>query len=91
MSCVHADGVAEIIGEPYGTLILTLSVTTIEVLSISAVMLRGENHPVLVRDTLFFRGDDHSGRHGRVCAFWSGTGGTRNRSTICRAPIPILA
>jgi len=49
----HADGLAEIIGEPYGTLILTLSVTTIEVLSISAVMLHGENNPTLVRDTLF--------------------------------------
>ena len=49
----HADGVAEIIGEPYGTLVLTLSVTTIEVLSISAVMLHGANNPTLVRDTLF--------------------------------------
>ncbi|HEY2835278.1 MAG TPA: hypothetical protein VGI89_01830 [Rhizomicrobium sp.] len=49
----HADGLAEILGEPYGTLILTLSVTTIEVLSISAVMLHGENNPTLVRDTLF--------------------------------------
>src|SRR5579871_3741479 len=41
----HADGLAEILGEPYGTLILTLSVTAIEVLSISAVMLHGENNP----------------------------------------------
>ena len=49
----HADGLAEILGEPYGTLILTLSVTTIEVLSISAVMMHGENNPALVRDTLF--------------------------------------
>jgi Ca2+:H+ antiporter len=49
----HADGVAEALGEPYGTLILTLSVTTIEVLSISAVMLHGANNPTLVRDTLF--------------------------------------
>lgn len=50
----HADGLAEIVGEPYGTLILTLSVTTIEVASISAVMLEGtHNHPALVRDTLF--------------------------------------
>ena len=49
----HADGLAEMLGEPYGTLILTLSVTTIEVLSISAVMLHGENNPALVRDTLF--------------------------------------
>ena len=49
----HADGLAEILGEPYGTLILTMSVTTIEVLSISAVMLHGANNPALVRDTLF--------------------------------------
>jgi Ca2+:H+ antiporter len=50
----HADGLAEIVGEPYGTLILTLSVTTIDVASISAVMLDGaSNHPTLVRDTLF--------------------------------------
>jgi Ca2+:H+ antiporter len=49
----HADGVAELLGEPYGTLVLTLSVTAIEVMSISAVMLHGENNPTLVRDTLF--------------------------------------
>jgi len=50
----HADGLAEIVGEPYGTLILTLAVTAIEVVSISAVMLEGaRNHPTLVRDTLF--------------------------------------
>ena len=49
----HADGIADVLGEPYGTLVLTFSVTTIEVLSISAVMLHGENNPTLVRDTLF--------------------------------------
>ncbi len=49
----HADHVAEILGEPYGTLVLTLSVTAIEVMSITAVMLHGENNPTLVRDTLF--------------------------------------
>jgi Ca2+:H+ antiporter len=49
----HADKVAEILGEPYGTLVLTLAVTAIEVMSISAVMLHGENNPTLVRDTLF--------------------------------------
>ncbi len=43
----------EVLGEPYGTLVLTLSVTTIEVLSISAVMLHGANNPTLVRDTLY--------------------------------------
>ncbi len=49
----HADHLAELLGEPYGTLIMTLCVTAIEVLSISAVMLHGENNPTLVRDTLF--------------------------------------
>lgn len=49
----HADHIAEILGEPYGTLVLTLAVTAIEVMSISAVMLHGDNNPTLVRDTLF--------------------------------------
>lgn len=49
----HADHLAERLGEPYGTLILTLAVTSIEVLSISEVMLHGANNPTLARDTLF--------------------------------------
>jgi Ca2+:H+ antiporter len=49
----HADRIAEVLGEPYGTLVLTLSVMAIEVMSISAVMLHGANNPTLVRDTLF--------------------------------------
>jgi Ca2+:H+ antiporter len=49
----HAEGLAERLGEPYGTLILTLSVTSIEVMSITAVMLHGENNPTLARDTMF--------------------------------------
>lgn len=53
MSVVRqAEHIAVLLGEPYGTLILTLSVTFIEVMSISAVMLHGENNPTLVRDTL---------------------------------------
>ncbi len=49
----HADGLAVILGEPYGTLILTISVISIEVVMISAVMLTGGNNPTLARDTLF--------------------------------------
>jgi Ca2+:H+ antiporter len=49
----HAEQLAERLGEPYGTLILTLSVTSIEVVSISAVMLHGANNPTLARDSLF--------------------------------------
>jgi Ca2+:H+ antiporter len=49
----HADHLAIRLGEPYGTLILTLAVTIIEVISISTMMLHGASKPTLVRDTLF--------------------------------------
>ncbi len=49
----HAEQLAIRLGEPYGTLILTLSVTSIEVMSISAVMTHGDNNPTLARDTMF--------------------------------------
>ncbi len=49
----HADCLAIRCGEPYGTLILTLSVISIEVMMISAAMLHGENNPTLARDTMF--------------------------------------
>ncbi|MEM7022760.1 MAG: calcium:proton antiporter [Pseudomonadota bacterium] len=49
----HADHLAEALGEPYGTLILTLAVITIEVALISAIMLTGANEPTLARDTMF--------------------------------------
>ena len=48
----HADVIADELGEPYGTLILTLSMTCIEVMMISALMLQG-NNPTLARDTMF--------------------------------------
>jgi len=49
----HADHLAIRLGEPYGTLILTLAVTIIEVMSISAMMVHGAPNPALVRDTIF--------------------------------------
>jgi Ca2+:H+ antiporter len=49
----HAEHLAARLGEPFGTLILTMSVTFIEVMSISAIMLHGDNNPTLPRDTLF--------------------------------------
>src|ERR1700723_807936 len=50
----HAEVVAERIGEPFGTLLLTLSVTIIEVALIATIML-GEKAAVttLARDTVF--------------------------------------
>ena len=49
----HADCLALRCGEPYGTLILTLSAITIEVVMISAAMLHGANNPTLARDMMF--------------------------------------
>ena len=49
----HADALAVLLGEPYGTLILTLSVISIEVMMISAVMLTGTENPTLARETMY--------------------------------------
>jgi Ca2+:H+ antiporter len=49
----HADHLAAEVGEPFGTLVLTLSVTSIEVIAISTAMLHGQNDPTLARDTIF--------------------------------------
>ena len=49
----HAERLAHYLGEPYGTLILTLSVVGIEVAVISSVMVHGANNPTLARDTIF--------------------------------------
>src|SRR5215831_17817762 len=49
----HADCLAIKLGEPYGTLILTLSAISIEVVMISTAMLHGENNPTLGRDAIF--------------------------------------
>ena len=49
----HAESLAILLGEPLGTLILTLSVIGVEVLMISAVMLAGKDNPTIARDTMF--------------------------------------
>jgi Ca2+:H+ antiporter len=49
----HADCLAIKFGEPYGTLILTLSAISIEVVMISTAMLHGANNPTLGRDSIF--------------------------------------
>ena len=51
---VHeAEEVAERLGEPLGTLVLTLSIVIIEVALIAAVMLGTKGVPTLGRDTMF--------------------------------------
>lgn len=49
----HAEVIAERVGEPYGTLVLTLSITIIEVVLISTIMLGEKPVPALARDTVF--------------------------------------
>src|SRR5258708_31702110 len=49
----HAEVIAQKIGEPYGTLLLTLAVTIIEVALIPTIMLGEKPLPTLARDTVF--------------------------------------
>lgn len=49
----HADVFAHRLGEPYGSLILSLSVVVLEVSLISALMATGKAAPTLMRDTLY--------------------------------------
>jgi Ca2+:H+ antiporter len=49
----HADRLAARLGEPYGTLILTLSVISIEIVTISSVMVTGADNPELARDSMY--------------------------------------
>src|SRR5476651_2236342 len=49
----HAEVIAQRIGEPYGTLLLTLAVTVIEVALIATIMLGEKAVPTLARDTVF--------------------------------------
>jgi len=48
----HAEMLAEKFGEPYGTLILTISAVVVEIVII-AIMMIHEHNPVLARDTIY--------------------------------------
>ena len=48
----HAEVLAEKVGDPYGTMILTLSAVLVEVV-ILAIMMSNEPSPTLVRDTIY--------------------------------------
>ncbi len=49
----HAEAVADHTGEPYGTLVLTVAVTVIELALIVSVMVTGNGGPELPRDTVY--------------------------------------
>lgn len=48
----HAEILAVKVGDPYGTMILTLSAVAVEVI-ILAILMSGESSPTLVRDTIY--------------------------------------
>jgi Ca2+:H+ antiporter len=50
---LYAEEIAHEAGEPYGTLVLTIAVTIIEVALIMSIMLGGKGDPALARDTVF--------------------------------------
>ncbi|MCX8999387.1 ionic transporter [Rhizobiaceae bacterium BDR2-2] len=49
----HAETVAHHVGEPFGTLVLTLAVTAIEASVIISLMLDGSEKPTLARESVF--------------------------------------
>lgn len=49
----HAEALADILGEPYGTLLLTISVVSIEVAILAAIMIGETPNPTLPRETMF--------------------------------------
>jgi Ca2+:H+ antiporter len=49
----HADVLAHRLGEPFGTLLLTLAITGLEVAMVGFVMSTGDEKPTLARDTMF--------------------------------------
>jgi Ca2+:H+ antiporter len=48
----HAEALAVRLGEPYGTLVLTLAITGIEVIMIAAIMYTGQGNATLARDAM---------------------------------------
>ena len=48
----HADAIAERLGEPLGTLVLTLTMSGMEMMMIAAVMYTGQGGASLARDTM---------------------------------------
>jgi len=48
----HAEALAEQLGEPFGTLVLTLSMSGMEMMMITAIMYSGPSETSLARDTM---------------------------------------
>ncbi|WP_144633939.1 calcium:proton antiporter [Bordetella genomosp. 13] len=48
----HAEHIAQRVGDPYGTMVLTLSAVVVEVM-VLAIVMSNQNSPTLVRDTIY--------------------------------------
>jgi Ca2+:H+ antiporter len=85
----HAEVIAHRVGEPFGTLILALAVTVIEVALIVTMMLSsGTEANALARDTVFAMASS-------ACACWLGRSGitfwffaSKGRAPHCRCLLP---
>ncbi|WP_373456271.1 calcium:proton antiporter [Rhizobium sp. L1K21] len=49
----HAEVLAARVGDPYGSMILTISAVAVEVVILAIIMQAGESEPTLVRDTIY--------------------------------------
>jgi Ca2+:H+ antiporter len=86
----QADCLAWKFGEPYGTMVLTLAVTSIETPTNAIVMTTGEPNPTLGRDTMF--PVIMIVPNGLVdLSLLPGELPPASRSRTCRAPLPTSA
>lgn len=85
----HAEVVAHRTGEPFGTLVLAVAITIIEVALIVSVMIAD---PVgksgLARDTVFAAVMIVMNGIVGLCLLWGGRG-TMSRSSSCTGPAPL--
>ncbi len=49
----HAEVLAAKVGDPYGSMILTIAAVAVEVVILAIIMQSGESQPTLVRDTIY--------------------------------------
>ncbi len=49
----HAEVLAAKVGDPYGSMILTIAAVLVEVVILAIIMQSGESEPTLVRDTIY--------------------------------------
>ena len=85
----HAEVVAHRVGEPFGTLVLAVAVTVIEVALIVSLMLAGGADKAGAGARHGVRGgDDHLQRHRRLVPAGRAAYGTASRRSGSRAPAP---